>query len=64
MMVKYFVSEQSFINLVQKIKEFVEPRGNKIKFESLSFENFHDVARIYHAVLIYVEISEVHGGPR
>lgn len=62
MNVEHFISDKSFVDLVQKIKKFVEPRGNKIKFVDLKYQNF--TSSIFHAVLIYVEISEVHGGPR
>ncbi len=59
MNVEHFKSNHSFSDLVKQIKEFVEPRGNKIKFVNIEYRNLTDG---YHAVLIYNEVSDRVGG--
>lgn len=61
MKVKHFTSSYSFIQLVQKIAEFVEPQGNKIEFVDIKYLTF---TNNWHAVLIYKEVSGQVGGPR
>jgi len=62
MNVEHFISDKSFVDLVQKIKKFVEPRGNKIKFVDLKFQEFIVTTYVFHAVLIYNEVSDRIGG--